>query len=415
MVTSAISNRFKRTPQDGRPAGPRDAAGGTAARGGSRPRDLSIATYFFIAYSVVCFATVFWHCGFKGEAAGTSFIWALASATVGGGFGFLFGIPKILQSDRLPDESASNAVIGYRQQVNTNLTEISDWLTKIIVGLSLINLSKFPPYLTAMAQTLSASIEPASPAPHMAFAYALLVCFSILGFLFGYLYTRLYLQGAFSRADQEAASSTEKETEARVANIETQLDTHHELIMADKGLPTAAVRGNGDTAESASAPQKRRGGAVETLYRMAEEYLSISVADRNERLRRKNDMAKSMFNYAVTHTVCKDMLLREAESSRNEGLTLTLAHYILTNPERGDFERLLRVTRGVVRWHVQYRIVQAIGQLFEKHCAATFDKEAALNVLRQYEANADPQLIRLIQGTRSLIERNTQQESVMAS
>src|SRR5215207_5930737 len=335
MVTSAISNRFKRTPQDGQPAKPRDAANDSAARGGRRPRDLSIATIFFIVYSVVCFATVIWHCGVQG--AGTSFIWALASATVGGAFGFLFGIPKILQSDRLPDESASSAVIGYRQQVNTNLTEISDWLTKIIVGLSLINLSKFPPYLNSIAQTLATSLSEAEPGRHMAFAYALIVCFSVLGFLFGYLYTRLYLQGAFSRADQEAASSTEKETEARVANIETQLDTHHELIMADKGLPTAtaAVRGNGDTAEAAptSAPKNRRGEAIEDLYRMAEEYLNISVSDRNERLKRKNDMAKSMFNHAVTHKISKDELLREAESSRNEGLILTLAHYLLTNPE----------------------------------------------------------------------------------
>src|SRR5215831_16764829 len=103
-------------------------------------QDLGKANIFFCLYAVVCFATVLAHCGFN-RSAGTSFIWALACTTAGGAFGFLFGIPKILQSDRLPEGSTNSTVIGYRQQVNTNLTEISDWLTKIIVGLSLISLS----------------------------------------------------------------------------------------------------------------------------------------------------------------------------------------------------------------------------------------------------------------------------------
>ena len=401
MATSVLGNRLNRTPGDSQPAMPRVAADDPGARVGKRPRDLSIATIFFIVYSVVCFATVFWHCGFRGEAAGTSFIWALASATVGGGFGFLFGIPKILQSDRLPDENASNAVIGYRQQVNTNLTEISDWLTKIIVGLSLINLTKFPPYLTAMAQTLSASIEPASPAPHMAFAYALLVCFSILGFLFGYLYTRLYLQGAFSRADQEAAGSAE-ETEARLGQIQEKVATQEGLI---KELTPA-------TAASAAPKCEKIDAALTALYQMADAYLNISNPDHGERLHRKDEMARALFNLAAANGISKDTLLLEAEKSGHEGLILTLAQYILINPEWGDFEKLLRVTRGVERRHVRYRIVQAMGQLFERHCANIVDRKSALHVLKLYEKDADPPLLRLIQGTRLLIERNTLQEDL---
>lgn len=412
MSTSAPANR---TPRERPFTGLRNALGEADSRRRRRPRDLSIATIFFIVYSVVCFLTVVWHCGLTRHA-GTSFIWALASATVGGAFGFLFGIPKILQSDRLPDESASSAVIGYRQQVNTNLTEISDWLTKIIVGLSLINLAKFPPYLTAMAQTLAASIDAAAPEPHMAFAYALIVCFCVLGFLFGYLYTRLYLQGAFSRADQEAASSTEKEMEARLGNLLETVDTHQGIIMADRDTtPAAAARGNGGTAAASSSfSDGRRGEPLATLYRMADEYLNINIDDPSDRLLRKNEMAKALCHYVVTNKIPKATLLREAEASRHEGLILTLAHYILTNPEKGDLRRLLRVTRGVERRHVRYRIVQAIGQLFERHCATAADSEAALDVLRRYETNADSSLRRLIEGTYSLIEHKTRRESMTA-
>src|SRR5947209_8021878 len=65
--------------------------------------------------------------------------WMLASLAGGWAVGFLFGIPKILQSEppRASDGDAKTPAAptpsGYRQQVNTNLTEISDWLTKIIV------------------------------------------------------------------------------------------------------------------------------------------------------------------------------------------------------------------------------------------------------------------------------------------
>src|ERR1051325_8646525 len=284
MSTLAQANQANR-PHRGKT---RERHDGADRRGRWGQGDLFFANVFFICYSIICFATVIVHCGLNQHAAGTSCIWALASATAGGVFGFLFGIPKILQSNRLPEESARSTVIDHRQQLNTNLTEISDWLTKIIVGLSLINLSKFPPYLTSMARTLAASIDHADPDPHMGFAYALLVCFSILGFLFGYLYTRLYLQGAFSRADQEAASSNQEETDARFKRLETVVDSYKGLIIHDRAQPPAAAtaKGNGDVADDV-APDKRRNRVIATLYRMADEYLTIDdrVTDPSERLR----------------------------------------------------------------------------------------------------------------------------------
>ncbi|MFL5330330.1 MAG: hypothetical protein ACJ8C4_15625 [Gemmataceae bacterium] len=65
----------------------------------------------------------------------------LAAACVAAGFfaGFVFGIPRVLQVDRVP-KSLKAADGEYRQRVNTNLEDISDWITKIIVGLGLYEL-----------------------------------------------------------------------------------------------------------------------------------------------------------------------------------------------------------------------------------------------------------------------------------
>ena len=74
-------------------------------------------------------------------------LWAMAALALGGTVGFLFGIPRVSQSE--VDEAsgpgsgaepaggeASKGKTSYRQRVNTNLEQISDWLTKMSGSLS---------------------------------------------------------------------------------------------------------------------------------------------------------------------------------------------------------------------------------------------------------------------------------------
>ena len=75
-----------------------------------------------------------------------SVLLALCAAVLGGLIGFLFGIPRSLQTSGPVQDHASvdaatstierSSVAGYRS--NTNLEQISDWLTKILVGVGLI-------------------------------------------------------------------------------------------------------------------------------------------------------------------------------------------------------------------------------------------------------------------------------------
>lgn len=134
----------------------------------------------------------------------TSVIWMLACAITGSSVGFLFAIPKIQQ-----DESADGGEIDnppknrfYRMLINTNLTEISDWLTKIIVGLGLVNLTKIPPLIKALGLSFATGISPENPESALAFAFGIIFCYTILGFLFGYIYTRMELSLLFFKADQ---------------------------------------------------------------------------------------------------------------------------------------------------------------------------------------------------------------------
>lgn len=152
---------------------------------------------------------------------------ATACLLVGLLLGFLFGIPRSLQStdvpppaaDPLPDANAAgsgpvadNGQAKAKQAAerarawygaNTNLEQISDWLTKILVGVGLTQLTALPTLLDAAGQYFAPSlgITPAT-------AVVIVIFFSVCGFLMGYLWTRLFLGAEFRRADELSSSVT---------------------------------------------------------------------------------------------------------------------------------------------------------------------------------------------------------------
>ncbi len=146
-------------------------------------------------------------------------IWALASLMCGMLMGFIFGIPKVEQSKHQGGGE-------YRQRVNTNLEEISDWVTKIIVGISLVQLANIPPVFQSLVEFIANDSE-ISPGT----IGAILVLFAVLGFFTGYLLTRIFLASAFMRADRAASEFQEvlEEMESVTASRERQ----HAMINVD--------------------------------------------------------------------------------------------------------------------------------------------------------------------------------------
>ncbi len=124
--------------------------------------------------------------------------WGNASLATGGFIGFLFGIPKVVQESTVSEQQDINSN-NYSQQVNTNLEQISDWITKIIVGFGLIQMQKIPDAFQELAEYVASCSYKISPQ----FAGSLILFFAIIGFFVGYLLTRLYLAAAFSRADRQ--------------------------------------------------------------------------------------------------------------------------------------------------------------------------------------------------------------------
>ncbi|HEV2360937.1 MAG TPA: hypothetical protein VGS21_04475, partial [Acidimicrobiales bacterium] len=116
-----------------------------------------------------------------------------AAALAGGILGFLFGVPRTVNPTGATNGNSP------RYEGNTNLEQVSDWLTKILVGVGLVQIGRAPGALGHLAGSLSGAFGGGKTSA--AFGLASCIYFACLGFLFSYLWTRLYLPRALHDAD----------------------------------------------------------------------------------------------------------------------------------------------------------------------------------------------------------------------
>jgi hypothetical protein len=113
------------------------------------------------------------------------------AAYLGGGFtGFLFGLPRMLTN---PDQAKKDHKKDYSR--NDNLIQISDWVTKIIVGLGLTNLYALPGIINRFGEHYGSFfpiISQGTLGNGALIAECIMIFYSISGFLMGYLWTNIH-------------------------------------------------------------------------------------------------------------------------------------------------------------------------------------------------------------------------------
>jgi hypothetical protein len=165
-----------------------------------------------IAVLIVSAGSDRWMEGIVAKSSGKGILFAGATFAIGVLLGFLFGFPPA-PSSSTPQHAAQTSAAAPQGQTlqassrtaspstsvfeNTNFREISDWLTKVIVGASLVDLTRLPPQVRKLAEYMAetppyGTLETAGSA---AVALAILGYFSSLGVLFGYVWTRFEYLG----------------------------------------------------------------------------------------------------------------------------------------------------------------------------------------------------------------------------
>ena len=147
-----------------------------------------------------------------------------AFAFIGALLGFIFGIPRTVQgaSSVVAGDANSNSAKSPNTAFlhNTNLEDISDWLTKILVGVSLTQLSSLPESLWGVAGQIAAGWGDGGHTQIL--SLATIIYYSTIGFLFAYLWTRLYFRDALAQLDAGAITNMVLRVDRSVSDLKEQ-------------------------------------------------------------------------------------------------------------------------------------------------------------------------------------------------
>ncbi len=161
-----------------------------------------------IGIFMIFLISVFGYIRFKDgiNAFGSGVLIAGVTILSGGFLGFMFGIPSILQNPEA------------RLKYNDNLVQISDWLTKIIVGVGLTQLYKIPNFVNRIGTQFQDNFESQVIEPLYArnIAISIMGYYFILGFIMIYFWTKTdystvmkYMDDAFNKKLREETKAKE--------------------------------------------------------------------------------------------------------------------------------------------------------------------------------------------------------------
>jgi CheY-like chemotaxis protein len=129
-------------------------------------------------------------------------LYMLGTATVSAIIGLIFAVPRA--------RTEYSAEASERYSANSNLEQISDWLTKILVGAGLVELGNGPRLVKAAGDYLGQGLEVQNPG---AFAASALIYGTGVGFIVAYLWTRLRFRLLLEASDRDAAEASRRAEE----------------------------------------------------------------------------------------------------------------------------------------------------------------------------------------------------------
>ena len=165
---------------------------------------------------------------------------ACAASMSGVLVGFIFGVPFTRDAPppaAKPDnkeapgsgaQSQSTAAQPSYYKANTSLEQISDWLAKMLVGVGLVEIKAIPPHLQSLARYIALGLGGEGAAETL--SLAILIYFPVCGFLFGFLWARIYLRRWFVEADEDPLKNIDEkltriEADAKaIARVTQQLN-----------------------------------------------------------------------------------------------------------------------------------------------------------------------------------------------
>ena len=346
-------------------------------------KDILFIAKFVLGAILSGLIAVFIYLAIKQEGGFLPVVWALAFLICGAGIGFLFGMPRILTDEIVPENvaptgNAANSGLraarsNYRP--STHLERISEWLTTLIVGLTLVQWDYVVSGFNSVSQYIAKGLNQENPGAHLSFASALMLYFSITGFLGTYLLTRTYLSKIFERYDVGGQLNI-NEVERRELNSADL--TNPQNLALDPGLNTVARKildeplGSLTSLDDIIAWSKAQlaAGSFEKAVEGYKKAVEIVPNDIQLRLEYTNALYNA--GESTTDSAKKDSYRAESEAQLIKAYNFVNS---ITNPELR-----MKVYRAITFFYL-------FSDLNRK------DFEKTIRFGEEYEANTDPRKI----------------------
>ena len=207
---------------------------------------------------------------------------AAASLSIGGLLGLLFGAPNwsgvVVKTDTRKDDATTDPSTGQSQpsvRPNTSLERIADWLTTMIVGLSLVHLKTIVDYAKSTGIWLTSAITLEKNTVNAMPGMAIAIFFGVVGFAIVYLWCIRFLpselRDTFSARFEQMKDDVLRLQKA-VYRIATPVMDRHDQDLKEKNVDEETRREIRRRYESASShadePLKDFGPAESGRYKL---------------------------------------------------------------------------------------------------------------------------------------------------
>lgn len=190
---------------------------------------------------------------------------AIGAFAVGSLLGLLFGVPHSA-------ENSTTSMSTWALIPNTSLDQISDWLTKILVGVGLTQLFEIPSRLQALASYLAPVFGGTDSGK--GFGLSVVISSSVVGFLASWVWTRLLLSADLAQAGADIGNQSALAVDRAVPpDSPLPPGKHKRAVTLTASLAKRAEAGDSKVAEEV-------GIAPQDLKRIVSEGLNASDYDK---------------------------------------------------------------------------------------------------------------------------------------
>ncbi len=270
--------------------------------------------------------------------------------------GFLFGIPRTVGDNQFGEgnnNGDSSNLDDYKSNYlpNTNLEQISDWFTKILVGVGLTQISEIVSAIDKLVAKLAPGFgDSTNETINTSFVIVVLIYFSFCGFFLGFLWARLYLPGRFKAADFEQLGEQLGQVGGQVGQVGEQLGQVGEQL-GQVGQEVKRVR------EKAEADLEQLGQQFKKATEQAEFDANAQILVNRQLNRKFPEVSPEKLNKAIkaTSDAKKFSIFVEVQGIRSENWS---------NPAtKPKMERTIPIFRALIDSTVEQPYHRYYGEL----------------------------------------------------